>query len=135
MEEAGLQKSTRLANTVGIVTAIRGSIIDIAFNENLPPINSVIQTGNKMEIVLEVQLQPDAGHVRCIALTPTQGLSRGMKATTSNEPLKVPVGKETLGHIFDVFGNTIDGYVLPASLEWRSIHQSPPSLIELSTTS
>lgn len=135
MEEAGLQKSARLAKNVGIVTAIRGSIIDIAFNENLPPINSVIQTGNKMEIVLEVQLQPDAGHVRCIALTPTQGLSRGMKAATSNEPLKVPVGKETLGHIFDVFGNTIDGYVLPASLEWRSIHQSPPSLIELSTTS
>ena len=135
MEEAGLQKSAGLAKNVGIVTAIRGSIIDIEFNENLPPINSVIRTGNKMEIVLEVQLQPDAGHVRCIALTPTQGLSRGMKASTSNEPLKVPVGKETLGHIFDVFGNTIDGYVLPASLEWRSIHQTPPSLIELSTTS
>lgn len=138
MEETDLQKSSGQglhAKNVGIVTAIRGSIVDITFNENLPPIYSVIKTGNEMEIILEVQMQPDAGHVRCIALTPTQGLSRGMKAATSNEPLKVPVGKETLGHIFDIFGNSIDGYELPTSMEWRSIHQLTPSLIQLSTSS
>lgn len=138
MEEAGLQKrgeQSLYSKNVGIVTSIRGSIIDIEFNENLPPIYSVIRTGNEMEIILEVQMQPDSGHVRCIALTPTQGLSRGMKAATSNEPLKVPVGKETLGHIFDIFGNSIDGYELPISMEWRSINQLTPSLIQLSTSS
>ena len=119
----------------GFVAAIRGSIVDICFEKNLPLINSVVRTGNKMEIIIEVQLQLDTKHVRGIALTPTRGLARGMKAETTNEPLQVPVGEKTLGHMFDVFGNTSDDYVLPPSTKWRSIHQSPPTLIERSTTS
>ncbi|HUZ60382.1 MAG TPA: F0F1 ATP synthase subunit beta [Hanamia sp.] len=138
IDKADLLKSAEQgihAKNVGCVTAIRGSIVDIQFKQSLPSIHSVVRTGNELENILEVQTQPDTSHVRCIALTPTQGLSRGMKAVTSNEPLKVPVGKETLGHIFDVFGNALDDYILPTSLEWRSIHQSPPSLMERSTNS
>jgi F-type H+/Na+-transporting ATPase subunit beta len=119
----------------GRVVAIRGSVVDIQFEENLPSINSVVKTGGKMEIIIEVQFQLDTRHIRGIALTPTQGLARGMRAETTNEPLKVPVGEKILGHMFDVFGNTSDNYTLPSSLEWRSIHQSPPTLIERSTTS
>ncbi len=119
----------------GNITAVRGSIVDIQFQEKLPEINSVVRTGDRMHVIIEVQLQLDIKHVRGIALTPTQGLARGMKAETINEPLKVPVGENILGHMFDVFGNTSDAYVLPASTEWRSIHQTPPSLIERSTTS
>src|SRR5690606_14814397 len=106
---------------------------DMYFKENLPPINSVIRTGAALEIVIEVQLQLDIHNVRGIAFTPTQGLSRGMKVETTNEPLKVPVGKETLGHMFDVFGNPSDDYTLPDSLERRNIHKAPPALRERST--
>lgn len=121
--------------TEGIVTAVRGSIVDVCFEQHLPPINSVVRTGANMEIVIEVQLQLDDKHIRGISLTPTQGLARGMKAETTNEPLKVPVGRETLGHMFDVLGNASDKYKLPGNVERRSIHQSPPPLIQRSTTS
>lgn len=92
---------------VGIVVATRGSVVDVRFEENLPPINMVIKTGEQLEIILEVQMQVDNKHVRCISLTPTQGLARGKRAVSTNEPLKVPVGKEILGHMFNVFGNTL----------------------------
>lgn len=123
------------SKSVGIVTAVHGSIVDIAFMKDLPAINTVIRTGNELEIVIEVQLQLDTKRVRGIALTPTQGLARGMKAETINKPLKVPVGKETLGHMFDVFGNLLDDHELPSTLERRSIHKSPPSLLQRSTHS
>src|SRR5690625_5984965 len=92
----------------------------------------VVKTGKKLDIILEVHMQLDNKHVRCIALTPTQGLERGMKAISTNEPLKVPVGSETLGHMFDVFGNTLDNYTLPENMERRSIHNQPPPLTERS---
>ncbi len=120
---------------VGFVVATRGSVVDIRFEENLPTINAVVKTGKNLEIILETQMQLDKKHIRCIALTPTQGLARGMKAVSTNEPLKVPVGKETLGHIFDVFGNTLDKFSLPKNMEWRSIHNPPLPLNERSTTS
>ena len=129
------QGNTIHSNSIGVVTATRGSVVDIRFEERLPGINAVVKTGKNMDIILEVQMQQDNKHVRCIALTPTQGLARGMKATSDNQPLKVPVGKETLGHMFDVFGNTLDNYVLPDNVPRRSIHNTPPSLMQRSTTS
>lgn len=123
------------SNSIGKVVAVRGSVVDIRFEENLPSINMVVKTGKKLDVILEVHMQLDNKHVRCIALTPTQGLERGMKAISTNEPLKVPVGPETLGHMFDVFGNTLDNYTLPENLEWRSIHNQPPPLTERPTTS
>ncbi len=133
LQDASLGKKSLISE--GTVTAVNGSIVDVQFERNLPSINSVVKTGNNMGIIIEVQMQLDSRHVRGIALTPVQGLARGMKAETTNEPLKVPVGIETLGHIFDVFGNTSDDFVLPATMERRSIHQSPPPLMERSTTS
>jgi len=123
------------SNSIGKVVAVRGSVVDIRFEENLPSINMVVKTGKKLDVILEVHMQLDNKHVRCIALTPTQGLERGMKAISTNEPLKVPVGSETLGHMFDVFGNTLDNYTLPENMERRSIHNQPPPLTERPTTS
>lgn len=123
------------AKAVGVVVATRGSVVDVRFDENLPPIHAVVRTGKDLEVVLEVQMQLDDKVVRCIALSPTQGLARGMRAVSDNEPLMVPVGEETLGHIFDVFGNTLDNYELPEGVERRSIHNPPPSLTQRSTTS
>ena len=74
---------------LGIVRTIRGSIVEAQFEKNLRSINSVIRVGNKLEIIIEVQLQPNTKHIRGIALTPTLGLARGMKAETTNEPLRI----------------------------------------------
>ncbi len=119
----------------GRVIAVRGSVVDIEFKKNLPSINMVVKTGKDMDIILEVHMQLDDKHIRCIALNPTQGLERGMKAVSTYAPLKVPVGTETLGHMFDVFGNTLDNFVLPPDMERRSIQNQPPPLTERSTTS
>jgi F-type H+/Na+-transporting ATPase subunit beta len=119
----------------GVVVAIRGSVVDVRFEKNLPPINSLLHAGNEGEVAIEVLSQLDAHHARGIALTPTQGLARGMAVIDSGGPLKAPVGRAILSRMFDVFGNVIDrGEPLP-EMEWRSIHHPPPSLAHRSTQS
>lgn len=120
----------------GKIISVRGSVVDIKFDKYLPPINTVLYTGDKEQIVIEVQEQRDAHKVRGIALTPTQGLARGMVVETDGKQLTVPVGKKIMGRMFDVFGNTIDlGKPLPSDVERRNIHQSPPLLVKQSTKS
>jgi F-type H+-transporting ATPase subunit beta len=79
--------------------------------------------------------QLDARRVRGIALTPTQGLARGMAVETSGEPLRAPVGKKIISRMFDVFGRPIDRQPAPSDIQWRSVHRAPPSLSERSTKS
>ena len=124
---------TALSNT-GLVTSVRGSVVDIRFQSRLPPIHSLLHTGKDGEVAIEVLAQIDAQHVRCIALTPTQGLARGMHVVDSGGPLLAPVGKEILSRMFDVFGTAIDRLPAPA-VEWRSVHRAPPSLGHRSTRS
>jgi F-type H+/Na+-transporting ATPase subunit beta len=93
---------------LGAIVSVRGSVVDIRFDEHLPPIYSVLRAGDEGRIVIEVLAQLDARHVRGIALTPTQGLARGMRVEDTGGPLKAPVGKEILSRMFDVFGNVID---------------------------
>ena len=89
----------------------------------------------KGQIVIEVLAQLDARHVRGIALTPTQGLARGMAVQDTGGPLEVPVGKEVLSRMFDVFGNVIDRGAALSDFQLRSVHQAPPSLARRSTKS
>ncbi len=119
----------------GSVVSIRGSVVDVRFDNALPPIRSLLRAGKKNEIVIEVLAQRDARHVRGIALTPTQGLARGMVVQDTGGPLKAPVGKEIISRMFDVFGNTIDHEPPLKDLEWRSVHREPPPLSERSTKS
>jgi len=71
---------------------VRGSVVDVRFDDRLPPIFSVLRAGAERQIVVEVLAQRDAHHVRGIALTPTQGLARGMVVEDTGGPLLVPVG-------------------------------------------
>ena len=89
----------------------------------------------KSEIVIEVLAQRDARHVRGIALTPTQGLARGMAVEDTGGPLKAPVGKGILSRMFDVFGNAIDREAALSDVQWRSVHRAPPPLARRSTKS
>src|SRR5450432_3946878 len=120
---------------LGQVVSVRGSVVDVRFDGHLPPIYSVLRAGADRHIVVEVLAQRDARHVRGIALTPTQGLSRGMAVEDTGGPLKVPVGKAVLSRMFDVFGHTIDREAALADVEWRSVHRAPPPLACRSTKS
>jgi flagellar biosynthesis/type III secretory pathway ATPase len=94
--------------TSGVIVAVRGSVVDARFDGGLPPIYTVLRAGSGNEVVIEVLAQPDEHHVRGIALTPTQGLARGMPVLDTGGPLNAPVGEAILSRMFDVFGETID---------------------------
>ncbi|GAC22194.1 F0F1 ATP synthase subunit beta [Paraglaciecola arctica] len=117
----------------GAVVAIRGSVVDVRFDKALPPIHSKLTMGDNQQIVIEVLEQRDDKHVRCIALTPTQGLTRGMLVKDTGGPLLAPVGKGIMARMFDVFGNAIDREGDLHDVEWRSVHNAPPSLTQRST--
>src|ERR1700734_1788481 len=119
----------------GTIAAVRGSVVDARFPHGLPLIYSVLHAGADAQIVIEVMTQLDAWRVRGIALTPTQGLARGMQVTDTAAPLQAPVGKNIISRMFDVFGRAIDRKPEPADVSWRSIHRAPPPLSERSTQS
>jgi len=129
-----MDKKTNPSN-LGTVVSVRGSVVDIRFEGHLPPIYTVLHAGDEKHIVIEVLAQRDARHVRGIALTPTQGLARGMAVEDMGGPLKVPVGKAVLSRMFDVFGHTIDRGEALAEVQWRSVHRAPPPLAQRSTKS
>jgi F-type H+-transporting ATPase subunit beta len=118
----------------GVVVSVRGSVVDIVFDEHLPPINSLLHA-REGKIAIEVLSQLDAHRVRGIALTPTQGLARGMLVEDSGGPLQTPVGKGILSRMFDVFGKVIDRQPAPTDIQWRSVHHAPPALARRSTKS
>jgi F-type H+-transporting ATPase subunit beta len=118
----------------GVVVSVRGSVVDVAFTQRLPAIFSLLRAGAKREIAIEVLTQLDAQHVRGIALTPTQGLARGMTVEDTGGPLLAPVGPGILSRMFDVFGNAIDRKPSPADVRWRTVHRGPPELARRSTT-
>jgi F-type H+/Na+-transporting ATPase subunit beta len=118
----------------GKVVSVRGSVVDIRFDEQLPPIYSLLNA-DQGRIVIEVLTQLDAQRVRGIALTPTQGLARGMLVENTGAPLQAPVGKGILSRMFDVFGNAIDREAEPTDIQWRSVHRAPPPLVRRSTQS
>jgi F-type H+-transporting ATPase subunit beta len=120
---------------LGVVASVRGSVVDVRFDGHLPPIYSVLRAGAENKVIIEVLAQSDARHVRGIALTPTQGLARGMAVTDTGGPLKAPVGKAILSRMFDVFGNAIDRQPVPVDVQWRSVHRDPPPLARRSTKS
>jgi F-type H+-transporting ATPase subunit beta len=130
-----LPKMARSSLNRGVVVAVRGSVVDARFDEKLPQIFSMLKAGEDGRVVIEVMAQRDAHHVRGIALTPTQGLARGMAVEDTGGPLKAPVGKAILSRMFDVFGHTIDRGEALSELQWRSVHRAPPPLGQRSTTS
>ena len=127
---------TKTSSTnLGAVASVRGSVVEARFDGPLPPIYSVLRAGADNKIIIEVLAQSDARHVRGIALTPTQGLARGMVVTDTGGPLKAPVGNAILSRMFDVFGAAIDRQPAPAGVQWRSVHRAPPPLARRSTKS
>jgi len=96
-----MKNKTCLAN-LGAVVSVRGSVVDIRFDAHLPPIYSLLHAKDG-EIAIEVLAQLDAQRVRGIALTPSQGLARGMAVEDTGGPLKAPVGKGILARMAETY--------------------------------
>ncbi|WP_339560909.1 F0F1 ATP synthase subunit beta [Pseudomonas sp. EA_65y_Pfl1_P113] len=134
MTESRVETPAAVASD-GKVVAVRGSVIDMRFDVALPPVHSLLRAGKDGRVAIEVLAQRDEHHVRGIALTPTQGLARGMHVHSTGGPLQAPVGKPILSRMFDIFGNTIDREPALEGVQWRSVHSQPPPLVHRSTQS
>lgn len=122
---------------VGKVVQIVGAVLDVKFDseQSLPNLLNalVIKLGDK-EIVAEVAQHIGDDTVRCIAMSATDGLVRGMEVVDTGGPISVPVGDETLGRIFNVLGKPVDGKPAPKSAPKLPIHRPAPAYDELETT-
>lgn len=118
----------------GKIKTIIGPVVDVDFGEHLPAIYNAlsVQNGDK-KIVLEVEQHIGSGVVRTVAMDTTDGLARGMEVTDTGAPISVPVGKETLGRIFNVLGDVIDDGENVKTKEVSSIHRSAPSFVSQAT--
>ena len=118
----------------GLITRITGPVVDVTFPqvEETPELfNSLEVETNNGKLVLEVLQQLGNGTVRCISMHATDGLSRGMFAMDTGDPITIPVGEETLGRMLNVNGDPIDrGGEVPVSLRWP-IHRSAPPFTEI----
>lgn len=120
---------------VGIVKAIRGVVVDVAFPEgDLPEIYESLDIPRPDgRLVLEVQQHLGQGLVRTVAMDSTDGLARGAEAIASGAPIMVPVGPVTLGRVFNILGEAIDGRSTPKSETYYPIHRPAPEFQEQST--
>src|SRR6056297_1790861 len=121
----------------GQVVQVIGPVVDVKFSDgNLPEINNavVIEKNDDEKLVVETMQQLGDNRVRCVAMDSTDGLVRGMKAYDQGEPISVPMGKEVLGRMFNVLGETIDKEG-PVDAERRDpIHREPPTFEEQATS-
>ena len=121
---------------IGKITQVISAVLDIKFPQGgLPEINDAIEITTKDGGVLTVEVAQHLGDdtVRCIALGPTDGLVRGMDAVATGGPIRVPVGEQTLGRIFNVLGQPIDNKEAPKTEKKLPIHRKAPSFEEQST--
>ena len=119
----------------GNINAIRGVVVDVGFPEgDLPEIFEALELdGPDGTLVLEVQQHLGEGVVRSVAMGSTDGLQRGIEVRSTGDPIKVPVGPVTLGRIFDVTGNAIDGGETPVAETYYPIHREAPTFQDQST--
>jgi F-type H+-transporting ATPase subunit beta len=123
-----------MANKVGRITQVIGAVIDVQFDEHLPPILNALETNNQgSRLVLEVAQHLGESTVRTIAMDTSEGLVRGQEVTDTGEAIAVPVGDGTLGRIMNVIGEPVDEAGPIPHESRRPIHQPAPAYIEQST--
>src|SRR5881628_988167 len=126
---------------VGKVVQIIGPVVDVEFTaENLPAIHSAVQITSEgfevpvpIDVTAEVEQHLGEGRVRCVAMEPTDGMVRGMKAADTGQPILVPVGNEVLGRVINVLGKPVDKMGPVNAKTMLPIHREAPSFEEQST--
>jgi F-type H+-transporting ATPase subunit beta len=120
--------------TTGTISQVIGPVVDVKFATTLPAILSALTIEREEgTLVLEVQQHLGGRTVRTIAMASTDGLQRGMSVTDTGAPISVPVGKETLGRMFSVIGDPIDGKPAPKTEKKYAIHRAAPAFKDQST--
>ena len=124
-------------NNTGKVSQIMGAVVDVAFEDGqLPAIFNALEIDRNDEGTLTLEVAQHLGDsvVRTVAMDSTDGLVRGHTVSDTGNPISVPVGEETLGRLFDVLGNPIDGKEAPKTEKIYPIHRPAPEHKDLSTT-
>ncbi len=136
---ATMTQTKGTAGTVGHITQVIGSTFDVEFPENkLPAIYNAVKVssehkGVKLNLTGEVQQHLGGGRVRCVALGSTDGMMRGQECIDTGSPVTVPVGKGTLGRVFNLLGDPIDERGPVVADENWPIHREAPKVTDLST--
>ena len=116
-----------MSKNIGTISQIIGVVVDVHFEQELPAIYNALEIGEgKNRVVLEVQQHLGSNTVRCIAMGSTDGLARSTEVVDTGAPISVPVGKETLGRMFNVTGDAIDEKPDPKTKKKYSIHRKAP---------
>ena len=124
-----------MSENIGKIVQIIGPIVDARFGENLPNLLNAIEINkNGEKIVVEVAQHLGENLVRCVSMGSTDGLVRGMDCIDTGNPITVPVGKETLGRLFNVLGENIDGNEQVKTETYFSIHRPSPSFVDQDTS-
>ncbi|MDD2745436.1 MAG: F0F1 ATP synthase subunit beta, partial [Candidatus Gracilibacteria bacterium] len=120
---------------IGSIKQIIGVVIDVAFSSDYVPsiLDALEVEGTDARVVLEVQQQLGDNMVRTIAMSPVDGLKRGMKVRATEAAITVPVGDVVLGRMFNVLGDPIDEMPAPKAKNMLPIHRKSPEFTELST--
>ncbi|TKR78234.1 hypothetical protein L596_019073 [Steinernema carpocapsae] len=117
----------------GKIVAVIGAVVDVHFDEGLPPIlNALEVTGRSPRLILEVSQHLGDNVVRTIAMDGTEGLVRGQDVVDTGDPIKIPVGPETLGRIMNVIGEPIDERGAISSKHFAPIHAEAPEFVDMS---
>src|SRR6266542_6853103 len=131
------QKENR-ADNVGKVVEIKGVVVDAVFTERLPEINTALRITAPeadgrpaIDLIAEVQQHLGDDRVRAVAMDSTDGLPRGVDVVDTGAPISVPVGKETLGRLWNVLGEPVDQKDAAEGERWP-IHRDPPAFRDLS---
>ncbi|OGV95828.1 F0F1 ATP synthase subunit beta [Microgenomates group bacterium RBG_16_45_19] len=121
-------------STQGTITQIIGPVVDVHFDYELPPLLSALELiHHRQTYIFEVQQHLSQADVRAICLSPTDGLTRGLTLTSTGQPITVPIGPATLGRMFNVVGQPIDGLGPVIAKEFSPIHKAAPLLVEQET--
>src|SRR4051812_30490073 len=124
---------SKIKTKQGTIVQVVGVVIDVEFDGHLPAIyNGLVLEHDGKTLTLEVAQHLSRNTVRAISLGPTDGLKRGDKVSDTGAPISVPVGDTTLGRMFNVTGQAIDGKDEVKNAALGPIHRSPPALVEQS---
>ncbi|MBB1578653.1 MAG: F0F1 ATP synthase subunit beta [candidate division SR1 bacterium] len=122
---------------LGKIVSVKGVVVEVAFDQQVPKVYDALKVlsknANGNEVVIEALQILENGIVRGIAMDSTDGLKRGDSVENTGAPIKVPVGNQVLGHIFNVLGQNIDGEQQVSGVDQWPIHRKPPVFASLST--
>ena len=137
LEEAALDYMCRSAGD-GTIIRVVGSVVDVKFDDHAPSIyNALTVKGEtamgEVNTVLEVESELAGNVVRTVAMSSTDGLQRGLRVHDTGAPMMMPVGSETLGRVWNVLGEAVDGKPIPEDIQYYPIHRPAPQFQDITT--